>query len=514
MDSFAARPYQEFMRESFGNYADLLRNHAEHRGGKNALVQGDACVSYAELERRVVSFAHLLRTDGVLPGERIVIALPDCLDFICAFLGAMRHGALPVLLGPDMSTEEYAHVFADVSPRVLVTVGLSTAATAGSALRVLRVEGQEYARLLEGVAGSDSAAGPPFQRQDGPDFLLYTSGSTGLPKGVPHTQGDMLFCAEHYAGQVLGMREEDVVLSASKLHFAYGLGNSLIFPLYFGATAILNPEPPGPSGMFTLLGLLRKHRPTLFFAVPTLYNLMAKTLGEQNPFASVRLCVSAGEALPAGIFKQWRQATGLEILDGIGSTEALHIFLSNRPGEAAPGVVGRPVPGYEARLVTEDGLPAQPGTPGLLHIRGGSTAACYWNRPERTAQTMLPGGWLNTRDYFVEEGGYAYQGRADEMFKYGGGWVSPVRVEEALREHPAVSECAVTPCKVDGLLAPLAHIVPVPGFADSPGLALSLRNFATEHLPPPLRPVRFVFREALPKTRTGKINRSLIAQEE
>jgi len=510
------------MQEPFDNYADLLRIHAQRRGARTALVHGDARVSYAELELRVAGFSRLLRTYGVLPGERIVIALPDCPNFVYAFLGALRQGILPVLLGPDMSREEYTHVFADASPRVLVTVGQSIAgqtaavqAAAGSSIRVLRLDDRECAGPLEDGAKNDPGVEPPIPRQDGPDFLLYTSGSTGLPKGVPHTQGDMLFCAEHYAGHVLAMREDDVVLSASKLHFAYGLGNSLIFPLYFGATAILNPEPPGPSGMFTLLELLQKHRPTLFFAVPTLYNLMVKTLGEQNPFASVRLCVSAGEALPAKIFRQWRQATGLDILDGIGSTEVLHIFLSNHSGQAAPGVVGRPVPGYEARLVADDGRPAEPGTPGLLHIRGGSTAACYWNRPERTAQTMLPGGWLNTRDYFVEtEEGYAYQGRADEMFKYGGGWVSPVRVEEALREHPAVSECAVTPCKVDGLLAPLAHIVPAPGFADSPGLALSLRNFAVEHLPPPLRPVRFVFREALPKTRTGKINRTLIAQQE
>lgn len=510
------------MRESFDNYANLLRNHAQRRGGKTALVHGEARVSYAELELRVERFGRHLRALGLLPGERIVLALPDCPGFVYTFLGALRQGILPVLLGPDTSTEEYAHVFADVSPRALVTAGQSAAirsaaaqAAAGSALRVLHLDDRECTDLLEGAAKSCFATTPPFQRQGGPDFLLYTSGSTGLPKGVPHTQGDMLFCAEHYAGQVLGMREEDVVLSASKLHFAYGLGNSLIFPLYFGATAILNPEPPGPSGMFTLLGLLQKHRPTLFFAVPTLYNLLAKALGEQNPFASVRLCVSAGEALPTRLFRQWRQATGLEILDGIGSTEALHVFLSNRPGAAAPGVAGHPVPGYEARLVAEDGCPAHPGTPGVLHIRGRSTAACYWNRPGRTAQTMLPGGWLNTRDFFVEtDNGYAYQGRTDEMFKYGGGWVSPIRVEEALAEHPAVLECAVTPCTVDGLLAPLAHIVPAAGFADSPGLALALRNFATEHLPPPLRPVRFVFREALPKTRTGKINRSLIAQEE
>ncbi len=510
------------MRGAHNNYVDLLHNHAERRGARTALVYGDARVSYAELELLVERFGRHLLALGLQPGERIVIALPDCPGFVYAFLGAMRQGILPVLLGPGMSTEEYAHVFADVSPRVLVTAaqpaGTRSAAVEaadGSAMRVLDLDDRGCAGLLEDGGASGSGVEPPIPRQGGPDFLLYTSGSTGMPKGVPHTQGDMLFCAEHYAGQVLGMREDDVVLSASKLHFAYGLGNSLIFPLYFGATGILNPEPPDPAGMFTLLELVQRHRPTLFFAVPTLYHLMAKTLGKEHPFGSVRLFVSAGEALPAGLFRQWRQATGLEILDGIGSTEALHIFLSNRPGEAAPGVVGRPVPGYEARLVAEDGRPAEPGTPGLLHIRGGSTAACYWNRPERTAQTMLPGGWLNTRDYFIEaEGGYAYQGRADEMFKHGGGWVSPVRVEEALREHPAVSECAVTPCSVDGLLAPLAHIVPAPGFADSPGLALSLRNFAVEHLPPALRPVRFVFTQALPKTRTGKLNRSLIAQRE
>lgn len=496
------------MPQPLTDYACILRHHALHRGGKTAIHYGETRLSYASLADNVARFAGLLLSLGLGPGDRCVIALPDCPDFFHAFLGALHCGVVAVPVGTQLPAGHYAAIFRDARASALVTLDGSTSAAAwtGPDATRLCVDAPDFADRLK----RSNAAPAATPDATGPHFLLYTSGSTGEPKGVPHTQRDMLACARRYAGEVLGMGAGDVILSASKLYFAFGLGNSLIFPLYHGATVILHPGGCGPTELFALPQLVADRRPTLLFAVPSVYAMLLRILdGDASPLASLRLCISAGEPLPAALHRQWRETTGLEIVDGIGSTEALHIYIANRPGASVAGATGRVVPGYEARLVDEDGAPPPDGQPGRLHIRGESLTSGYVNRPDLTAASLLADGWFDTGDVFVRTGGvYRYQGRKDDLFKVGGNWVAPLLVEEVLRGHPAVLECAVTGCDVEGLLLPVAHVVAAPGRADSSGLARELRVFVQSRLPSHMCPARFLFRADLPRTRTGKINRS------
>ncbi len=496
------------MTESLADYFEILAHHARVRGDKVALTGPGQQVTYAGLNEHIGRFGNLLRDMGVGNGERVVLALPDGPDFFFAFFGAMKCGAVPVPLSPDLSGREYGYVLQDCGASALVTVGACPAASqARGALKMLLVD-DEACRPRLAAAAADLAPHPAAPEQIA--FLLYSSGSTGNPKGVPHSQRDMLFCARQYAGKVLQMSERDVVFSASKLFFAYGLGNSLIFPLYFGATTVLFDRKPGPGDIFRIID---RFRPTLLYCVPTLYNMLLKTMTGPVSLPSLRLCVSAGEALPASAYHAWKELTGLEILDGIGSTEALHIFISNRPGDVRPGSSGFVVPGYEARICGEDSLPVPAGQQGILHIRGKSTAQRYWDRPEKTAQTMLAGGWLNTGDYYLEDGGcYTYQGRQDDMFKAGGAWVSPLKVEEAMRDHPAVLECAVTTRKLEGLVKPLAYVVLKPGFTGDMKLTREMRGRILERLPDYMCPVQFNYVQEIPKTGTGKVQRYILRE--
>ena len=342
-------------------------------------------------------------------------------------------------------------------------------------------------------------------------FWLYSSGSTGRPKGAVHRQRDMVVTCVQYAQGVLGMTEADVCFSAAKLFFAYGLGNAMTFPLWCGASAVLSDQRPSPEMTFELID---RFRPTLYFGVPTLYAAQLLALEQEKeraprPFPSLRACVSAGEALPAEVFRRWKEYTGLTILDGIGSTEMLHIFISNRLDDYRPGASGRPVPGYEAKIVDESGQPVAVGEMGRLLIRGRSGAASYWNNPEKTAQTML-GDWMNTGDtYTQDEAGYfAYCGRADDMLKVSGQWVSPAEVEGILFQHPAVLEAAIVGWEDDNrLIKPKAFVVLKEGRTPSADLARELSAFVKDRTLPHKYPRRVEFVSDLPKTATGKIQR-------
>ena len=344
-------------------------------------------------------------------------------------------------------------------------------------------------------------------REDDIAFWLYSSGSTGRPKGTPHKHIDMLFTADTYGKHIAKITEKDTVFSVSKLFFAYGLGNSLSLPFRYGASSVLLSAPPSPEN---ILDVITKYRPTLFFGVPTQYNSLMKKMNGTR-FPSIRACASAGEALPPEVLRRWKEKTGLDILDGIGSTEALHIFISNRQDDVKAGTSGKLVPGFEAKIVDTDGIPVPEGETGHLLIRGRSLTPGYWNRPEENAAKIDDQGWFRTGDmYSCWEGYYTYQGRGDDMLKVGGIWVSPVEIENVLMSHEAVDECAVVGREMEGLVKPFAYVKAESKYAATKQdgeLSRSLLEYARERLPKFKCPWGVFFPDELPKTATGKIQR-------
>ncbi len=492
------------MREIYNVACELLDEQNDLRGDKVAIYYEEERISYPQLRERVNRFGNVLKGLGLVAGERILIALPDCPEAIYAFLGSMKLGVLPVLVSPHLSVGTASLILEDsqVAAVLLTDDFPAVEELPGYPRHVMRLGDGS---LRDGMDAASPELDPHPSRRDDLAFMLYSSGSTGSPKGAPHRHGDIPFTADVYGGRVLGISKEDICFSASEIFFAYGLGNTISFPLRAGASVVLYP---GKSTAPDILGAISSFRPTIFFGVPTLYNMMLKTLDETVSLDSLRLCVSAGEALPAVVYHRWKELTGLEIIDGIGSTEALHIFISNRPGQVRPGASGYVVPPYEARIVGDDGLPVPSGESGHLLIRGESTAPFYWHKPEKTSETMLEDGWLRTGDIYMEtDDCYYYQGRADDMFKVDAHWVSPIQVEEVLREHDAVMECALTHRTLEGLVKPLAHVVLNPGFQESMALYRDLRAQVLRKLPEYMCPVQIVFCAELPKTETGKVQR-------
>jgi benzoate-CoA ligase len=336
-------------------------------------------------------------------------------------------------------------------------------------------------------------------------FMLYSSGSTGRLKGVPHRHASLLLPCELMGEGVLGIRGDDLIFSTSKLSFGYGLVNSFSFPLWFGAPAILHPEKPEVGAV---LEIMERYRPSIMFSVPTVYAQILLACAEPTLCMPMRLCCSAGEALPALLFEEWQRLTGLEIIDGIGASELSHHFMCNLPGEAVPGSAGRVVPGYEVRLVDDAGNAVSEGQEGHLLVSGGTRAPCYWNLPELSRVTMLPDGFTRTGDIMLQRGGqYYFRGRSDDMIKVDAQWVAPVVVEAALLSHPAVAECAVAAVTVGPLVRPGAFLVLVPGTDWTPVLARELRTHVAARLPDYMCPARFRVLDLLPRTTTGKIQR-------
>ncbi len=487
-------------------------------------VRGGEPLTYRELAARVAQVAGALRALGVRPEERVPLALLDGVEFVASFLGALRVGAVPVPMSTMLTGAELAFQCADARARVAVA-----SAALGPALAEMTEGAAELADLV--LAGDAPVVIPATVRThrfddwteapssweaaaayqtwpDSPAFWLYTSGTTGKPKAAMHRHADLPYTAETYARQVLQISHQDRCYSVAKLFFAYGLGNALTFPLSAGASAVLDPGRPTPQGVAETV---RSTRPTLFFAVPTFYAaLLAAEAGgavQRDTFASVRLGVSAGEPLPAGLCTRLKDRFGLDVLDGLGTTEALHIFLSNWPGEIRPGTTGRVVPGYRVRLVDDADAAVPPGGgTGHLLVAGDSVATGYWCRTEVTRRTFQ-GEWLRTGDVYScdEDGVFTYQGRSDDMIKAGGIWVSPAEVEATLIQHPAVLEAAVvarhTP---DGIEEPVAFVVPLPGHTVDAG---ELIAFCRERLAAFKRPRQVFFADELPKTATGKIQR-------
>ena len=492
-------------------------NLAAGRADKIAIRCGDEAVTYGELFARACRFASLLGEIGVGRGERVLIVLDDCPSFPSAFLGAMRAGAVPIPVNPFYRGDEFGYFLGDSGAAAVVVGGACTdavlAAAAGrvDAARVLHTDGEREGTtdLWRAAAQLPAEVQPADTHRDDPAFWLYSSGSTGRPKGVVHLQHDILYTCQTYGRRVLGIEERDVTYSTTKLFHAYGLGNSLSFPYSVGASTVLLTGRATPDGV---LDVVARHRPTLFFSAPTLYNALLRADDGSADFSSVRLCVSAAEPLPAEIWTRWHERHGLVILDGIGSTEMLHIYCSNAVGDVTPGSSGRPVPGYELKLVEDGDEVSGPGV-GDLFVRGDSALAEYWNQPERTRATLRD-GWFYSGDRYRRdgEGRYWYEGRADDMFKVSGLWVSPATVEAALLEHSCVAESAVVVTLVEGLQRPKAFVVLREGVVAGAELEDELRTFCGGRLHRYEVPEVYAFVEELPKTMTGKIQRYLLRE--
>jgi benzoate-CoA ligase len=494
---------------------DLIsRNIDAGRAQKIAIRDDRGAYSYADLAERIDRFADLVTAMGILPEQRIMLCLLDGIDFPTAFLGAIKAGVVPVPVNTLLTNADYDFMLRDSRARLLVVSPPLLASFAPildrhPALQVIVAgeDGAGHPRLADLMAQAKIGGEAAKTSCDDICFWLYSSGSTGAPKGAVHLHSHLIRTAELYGGPVLGIAEDDVVFSAAKLFFAYGLGNALTFPLVVGATSILMAERPTPAAVSRVL---REAKPTIFYGVPTLYGaLLASADLPPRDALALRRCVSAGEALPEDIGKRWEARTGTEILDGIGSTEMLHIFLSNRPGAVRYGTTGKPVPGYGVRLVDEAGQPVKRGEIGELQVAGPTSAPLYWNNRERSRTTFL-GEWTRSGDKYIEsaDGYFTYCGRTDDMLKVGGIYVAPFEVEGALLSHEAVLEAAVIGVADElGLTKAKAFIVVKPGVAADATLAEALQRHVKERLAPYKYPRWIEFIAELPKTATGKIQR-------
>jgi benzoate-CoA ligase len=512
--------------EWYNAASDLLDRHLPERAQHPAFIDERCTLTYGELATRVSYAAGALRTLGIEPEHRVVLALLDTIDFPIAFLGAIKAGIVPIPVNTLFPAEDYAYILADSRAQAaIVSIELlprlrEAAASAGwtGAFLVSDPDGTgdigDARRFGDLVATSPPLATAFPSRRDDACFWLYSSGSTGRPKGTVHVQTSMIDTAELYARNVLEFAADDVVFSAAKLFFAYGLGNALSFPLATGATSLLVAGRITPD---VVCDVLVRRRPTIFCGVPTLFN--ACLLNPALPIAghhALRLCVSAGEVLPEEIGRTWTERTGVEIIDGIGSTEMLHIFVSNRPGSVKYGTTGTPVPGYRARIIDEHGAEAAPGEVGELEVAGPTAAMFYWNNREKSRHTFA-GEWTRTGDkFYVDAGGnYVHCGRTDDMLKVSGIWVSPSEVEAALIAHERVLECAVIGCGDENdLIKPKAFVVLMPGVVGEPALVELLQNHVKSRLAPYKYPRWIEFIDELPKTATGKIQRHVLRARE
>ena len=517
------------------NIADEFISHPARAHPERTAILGEPRpFTYRQVEDAVNRAANVLREWRCKPGDRVLIALPDSLEFIAAFFGAAKIGAIAVPVNSLARAADYAHYFADSGARIAVihksVFSEWAPAQWPQALEVVAIAGESAsethdrersmaenlaARTVVSWEGQCERAAPecathPTAAVD-PAFFLYTSGSGGTPKGAIHRHEDMLHTSRGYAHGVLGLRPDDITYSVSKLFFAYGLGNGMYFPFSVGAATVLDPRKPKPEHTAEILA---KYRPTILFSVPTFFAALLREAdrGLALDCSSLRLAVSAGETLPAEIFEQFKKKLGVEILDGIGSTEMLHMFLSSRPGSARAASCGCEVPGCAAKILADDGAEVPRGEIGNLWVRGGSAFAGYWNIDALTARTKKD-GWVLTGDKFTcdADGYFHYCGRTDDMMKVAGTWVSPGEVENALLAHPAIAEVAVVAqADANGLVHPVAFVVLKQGIEAHAHLSQEIRDWLRKKLVSYKVPQTVHFLENLPKTATGKIQRFLL----
>jgi benzoate-CoA ligase family protein len=496
----------------------LDHNVAKGRGQKTALILGDDSRSFAQLSRRAKQVAACLRRLGVRPEERVLFVLPDGFEFAEAWFGVLRAGAVFAMVNPLLKAEQFAYYLEYTKARVaFVHVdALAEFAPAARDARWLDTtivvgggdhRGLDYERALSlEDPESDAAQLEPTSPDDLAGWL-FTSGSTGHPKACVHVHGDFAYSTETYALQVAGYRESDVCLSVPKLFFGYATGTNLMFPFRVGASVVLFS---GRATADELYDQIARHRPTFLTSVPTMINNMLRSprCGKAD-LSSLRIVLSAGEALPAQLYEEWKERTQVEILDGIGSAEMFHIYISNRDGDVKVGSLGRIVPGYEAQIVGPDGVSVPDGEPGRLRVKGGSTALCYWADRKKSIETFQA-DWCTSADIFRRdgEGYYYYEGRDDDLLKVSGIWVSPLEIENVLLRHAAVAEVCVVGCEdEERLVKPMAFVVVNEGHRSGPELAAQLKEHVKCHLAPYKYPRWFEWRTSLPKNDRGKVAR-------
>lgn len=499
----------------------LDHNLEAGRGDKVALIAGEATRTYAELCERVRRLTAALRRLGLRPEERVLIVLPDRFEFAEAWFACLRAGGVFAMVNPLQPAEAFEHYLDYTKARVVITASevlpaIGEAARASEWCESVLVVGEDagaFTSYEDALAREDPAGHGARVAPTGPDDLagwLFTSGSTGAPKACVHTQADFRWGTECYGLGVAGYREDDVCLSVPKLFFGYATGTNLMFPFRVGATVVLFE---GRATADEIFDQVERHRPTFLTGVPTLFNNMLRSPRlESVDLSSLRVSLSAGEALPEALLAEWTERTGIEVLDGIGSAEMFHIYISNRPGDVRAGSLGKIVPGYEAVIVDPEGQIVPDGEPGRLRVRGGSTALCYWADRAKSRETFQ-GEWCTTADIFRRdaEGYFTYEGRADDLLKVSGIWVSPLEIENALLSHPGVREvCIVGREDSQGLVKPHAFVVAADGFEAGAELEADLKAHAKERLAPYKYPRSFEWRDELPKNDRGKIARKLL----
>ena len=514
--------------ERYNASAILFDNLAARRGGRIAVTGPAGTRTYAELAADACRFGAGLLSLGAKRGDRVLLFLDDTPAYPAALFGAIRAGLVPVLTNTLTPSDLLQYYLADSGAALAVCDAafverFSQAALEGTKLeRLIVVNGAQMPARQWGQSPPHIACRDMPTRLDAADthrddmaFWMYSSGSTGRPKGIVHLQHDMAYTHLAYGRHLLGLMPDDVCFSVPKIFFAYGLGNSLTFPFAVGASSVLLPGQPKPAAIFETIA---RYRPTVFFGLPTLYTALTKAPEAKGAdLSSLRLSVSAAEVLSAEVFNAWKALSGLDIMEGLGSTEALHIYLSNTPAQKKLGAAGKRVPGYEIRLTTADGGEAADGEEGILSVRGDLNAPCYWNRPDKTAETMREDGWIWTGDRFVRDadGFHFFRGRADDLVKVSGQWVYPLEVELCLADHPQVRECAVLAVPhADGLTALKAFVVLTGEALPTEATTRTLQDYVKGRLLPYKYPRLVDYLDDLPKTGTGKIDRQALLKRE